>query len=168
MLGRARLQGDLRAHRDGAAPLPGGEQYAGRARGAGDADPEAGGLRADAEDVELSVRAGDRRARAAHRTGGRRHRGRGHHNRQARAGPLRARECGQASALLQRLFRHQISAAQARPDRGAGRVRRRNGELGRHHLLREPPPVRRHIERGHGAARHLQHPGARDGAPMVR
>ncbi len=49
-----------------------------------------------------------------------------------------------------------------------GRLRRRHGELGRDHLLREPAPVRSGIERGRRPARHLQHPRPRDGASMVR
>ena len=57
--------------------------------------------------------------------------------------------------LVQRLFRRQISAAQARPDRGARRLRRRDGELGRHHLLREPAAVRSRNKSGQRAARHL-------------
>jgi Peptidase M1 N-terminal domain len=65
-------------------------------------------------------------------------------------------------------FGGEVSAAQARPDRGAGRLRWCHGELGRHHVLREPAPLRSSGEPGLGAPRHLQHPGARDGAPMVR
>jgi aminopeptidase N len=44
--------------------------------------------------------------------------------------------------------------------RGAGRARRRHGELGRHHLFRKPAAVRSLHQHGYGAARHLRHPGA--------
>ena len=54
-------------------------------------DAEAGLVRHHAEDVELPVRARGRRARTPHRPCRRRHRQRGHHRRQARAGTLRAR-----------------------------------------------------------------------------
>ena len=168
VLGRARLQGDLRADRDGAALVPGGQQHAGGEGGAGHADPEAGLVPADAENVELSVRARRRRARAAHGASRRRRDQRRDHDRQAAAGPLRARQRGRSAALLQRLFRREISAAQARPDRGSGRLRRRHGELGRHHLLREPAAVRSGVERSRRPARHFQHPRPRDGASMVR
>ncbi len=125
-------------------------------------------LRHHAENVELPVRAGGGRARTAHGGGRRRHRQRRHHHRQARARPLRARQRGRPAALLQRLFRRQVSAAQARPDRGAGRLRRRHGELGRHHLLREPAAVRSGGERRCRAPRHFQHRRPRDRASMVR
>ena len=50
---------------------------------------------------------------------------------------LRARCEQAAAALLQRLLRHALSAAQARPDRDAGRLRRGDGELGRDRLQRD-------------------------------
>ena len=55
---------------DGAAPFPRGRQHAGRARGAARAEPEAGRLRADAENVDLPVRADGGRT-GAHHGGGR-------------------------------------------------------------------------------------------------
>ena len=75
---------------DGAALVPGGEQHAGGAGGAGHPDLEAGVVPGDAEDVELLVRAGGRRARAHLRANRRRHCQRGHHCRQARAGASRS------------------------------------------------------------------------------
>ncbi len=61
------------------------------------------------------------------------------------------------AALLQRLFRCRLSAAQARSHRSAGRIWRCDGELGRHHVLRKPPAVRPGHNRAWGAARHLRH-----------
>ena len=54
----------------------------------------------------------------------------------ARTGSLRARGLGADFAVLQRLFRRAVSVAEAGSNRFPGRVRWRDGELGRHHLLR--------------------------------
>ena len=157
VLGRAGLQGEFRPDRDGAAPFPRGRQHAGRARRAARAEPEERHLRADAEDVDLPVRADGGRTGAHHGGGGRRDDRCRRHHRQGCERAVRARQRGETAGLVQRLFRRQISAAQARPDRGARRLRRRDGELGRHHLLREPAAVRSRNKSGQRAARHLRH-----------
>ena len=157
VLGRAGLQGEFRPDREGAAPFPRGRQHAGRARRAARAEPEERHFRADAEDVDLPVRADGRRTGAHHGGGGRRDDRCRRHHRQGCARAIRARQRGETAGLVQRLFRRQISAAQARPDRGAWRLRRRDGELGRHHLLREPAAVRSRNKSGQRAARHLRH-----------
>ena len=69
LLGRAGLQGDVRAHRHRAALVPRGQQHAGGARGSGQRDLEEGLVPADAEDVELPRAAHGRRARADQRRG---------------------------------------------------------------------------------------------------
>ena len=63
-----------------------------------------------------------RRARADQRRGRRRHGQRHHHRRQARTGTVRAAERDRPAALLQRLFRREVSVAQARPDRDPERL----------------------------------------------
>ena len=69
-----------------------------------------------------------------------RRRGRGYRDAQGRRrdGEVRARRDGRDPALVQRLLRHALSAAQARHDRRprAKLVLRRDGELGRDPLLR--------------------------------
>ena len=68
-----------------------GQQHAGRARAAGGAEPEAGDVRTDAENVELPVRARGRRTRAVDGASRRHHGRRGHHRRQsASTGVLRS------------------------------------------------------------------------------
>ena len=94
-----------------------------------------------------------------------------HPPRRRRAGPLGARELGPDPALVQRLFRHALSAAQARQCRRPGQqpVLRRDGELGRDLLLRDrscssiprsPPRRRRQCD--------LRGRRARNRPPMVR
>ena len=78
----------------------------------------------------------------------------------ARPGGLCARERRQPVALFQRLFRGEIPAAQARSDRGARRVSRRHGKLGRDYVLREQTVVRSEHQRAGLAARHFQSAGA--------
>ena len=99
---------------------------------------EGGHLPDLAGDVVLFAVLRDRRFRAHHQAGRRprsRHR---HVARQWRQGPLRARRRGADPALLQRLFRHALSAAQARQRRRPRPVAilRRDGELGRDLHLR--------------------------------
>ena len=101
----------------------------------------------------------------------RRHRDRRRHPpRRRRAGPLGARKLGPDRALVQRIFRHALSAAQARQCRRPGQqpVLRRDGELGRDLLasrtscwsIRRSPPRR--------AASDLRGRRARNRPPMVR
>ena len=73
-----------------------------------------------------------------------------------------------AAALLQRLLRAAVSAAQARPHRARRRLSRRHGELGRDRLQRGGP-ARRPGDRDRVDARaRPRHDRARDGAPVVR
>ena len=168
VLGRAGLQGDIRAHRHGATLVPCGQQHAGSARAAGQRDPEESLVPADPENVELPAAAYGGRAGADQRRGRRGDGRRDHDRRQAHAGPLRARQRDRAAALLQRLFRREISAAEARPDRRAARPRQRHGALGCRYLPGAPPAVRCRGKRGNRAARHLLPHRPRAGAPVVR
>ena len=104
----------------------------------------------------LALVAGDlERLAGARRRHASRHR---HEARQARPARVRARGEQTAAALLQRLFRHALPAAQARPDRDAGRLPRRDGELGRDRLQRVRPARRppRSPERRVGSSRPVQ------------
>ena len=68
---------------------------------------------------------------------------------------------------LPRLLRHQISAAQARPNRHSQHRRGRDGELGLHHLQRQRPALRPGDQRAEHARTRLRGDRPRDRAPMV-
>src|SRR6266481_2446373 len=83
-------------------------------------------------------------------------------------GPICAREHGADPPVLQRLLWRFLSASKIRSDRHSGRFRRRDGKLGRHHVLRIGASIRsEEIVRG-DAPTHLRSDRARNGAPMVR
>ena len=71
------------------------------------------------------------------------------------------------SPLLQRVFWRALSAPQARLDRDSGRFRRRDGKLGRHHLLRVHSAFRSEEFLRQNAAGYFCRHRARDGASMV-
>ena len=99
VLGRAGFQGELCADRDGAARISSRSatcRSCARSRSTPNLKQVA--LRADAENVELSVRAHGGRTRAPHGGGGWRDGRRRHHRRQERARALRARQRGQTAA----------------------------------------------------------------------
>ena len=86
---------------------------------------------------------------------------------QGRVGALRARKHGADSRIFQRLLRRSVSAAQARSNRHSRRIRRRDGKLGRHYLLRISIAFRSREILRRNAAAHLRSDRARDRAHVV-
>ena len=111
-----------------------------------------------------------RRVRPDHDDRGRRRDRRRHPPRRRRAGPLGARKLGPDRALVQRVFRHALSAAQARQCRRPRHqpVLRRDGELGRDLQLREHPAGRSRDHQRGAAPVDLRGRRARNRPPMVR
>ena len=104
----------LRPHRPRSGEPDGGQQHAGRIEQGDCRRPQGSALPDHADDVVLPAVLRERRFRADHQAGGR---ARGRHRdvaRQRRQGPVRARRRGADPALLQRLFRNALPAAQAR------------------------------------------------------
>ena len=144
-------------------------QHAARQRDAGARRPQGRPLRRHAKDVDLPSRLHRRRLRVRGGARAQRHARAGvGHARQGGAGPLRRGERRQPPHLLQRLLRHSLPAGEAGPHRRAGLRRRRNGELGRHHLPGGRPAVRPgELIGGHPTAHHGS--GVpRDGTHVVR
>ena len=161
VLRRTGVSRHLRPHRARARGPAGALEHAapGRARGrgraarapfrhhAGDAELPGGGERRSLRDP--GRRDGGRAAAHRHRAGTR------------RGGALRARGDAEGGSLLQRLLRHSVCLAQARPDRRAGRARRRDGGLGADFVRRADAAVRHAAQQPTHAARDLQHRRAR-------
>ena len=120
--------------------------------------------------VELPPVPRRRRARPDHHHRRRRRGRRGHPPRRRRAGPLGAGKLGSDPALVQRIFRHPLSAAQARQRRRPGHqpVLQRDGELGRDLQLREHPAGRSRDHHRGAAPGDLQGRRPRNRPPMVR
>ena len=129
-----------------------------------------GPLPDDAGHVVLSALPRGRRARPDHDHRRRRRDRRRHPPRRRRAGPLGARKLGADRALVQRIFRHALSAAQARQCRRARHqpVLRRDGELGRDLQLREHPAGRSRDHQRGAPPGDLQGRRPRNRPPMVR
>ena len=144
-------------------------QHAGGEGGGGHDGPEARRLCADAEDVELSVRADGRRARADHGGRRRRHRRRRHDRRQgARRAASRSRTRSSCSATTTTISAQTYPLPKldliAVPGGFGGAMENWGGiTFFESRLLFDPA-----IDAPNRAARHLQRPRARDGASMVR
>ena len=168
---RARLQGDLRAVGGGPGEPDGDQQHADREVGACGRGAQARLLPADAEDVELPAVLRHRRLRPRGHEGQQRGRSRRRRSgRQRRAGTLCDGVARRAAALLRRLLRPEIPAAQARQRRRPGPVAvlRSDGELGRDLHLQPRAAQRSGEHQRRAPAGDLRGPGARNGAPVVR
>ena len=170
LLGRAAIPHPLRSQRHRAGRPERGQQHAGgRPRGPARRQQHRH-LPHHAGDVELSAVPRGRRVRPDHHHR-RRHRDRHRHPpRRRRAGPLGAGKLGADPALVQRLFRHALPAAQARQCRRPRQqpVLRRDGELGRDLLVREHPAGRPGDHQRGAAPGDLRGRRPRDRPPMVR
>ena len=143
VLGRARVQGDLRRHARRPRRPAGAVE---RRRGRADADRRragAGPLRRDDEDVDVPGRV-RRRPPRRHRPGRRRRHPAAGGDAAGQAAPGRARHRRRRRdpPLLHRLLRDPLPGRQGRPHRHPRLRVRRHGEPGRHHVPRDRPAAR--------------------------
>ena len=164
---RAVVSRELRDHGHRAVGLRSRLQHAGQvARRAGCGDALA--ICADAADADLSRGGRGRAVRRARRQRGRHSAAHPDGKGQEGGRALRDGRHQEGAAVLPRVLRRPLRAAQARPDRRPRRPQRRDGRLGPHLLQRARPALRSRKELDRDQAGCLRGDRARNRAPVVR